>query len=43
MHVLHGAQWSGWAVEEIDDSPDPVGELRQGLEYFQRELARIYQ
>lgn len=42
MEVLRDAQWSGWAVEEIDDSPDPVGELRQGLEYFQRELARIY-
>jgi inosose dehydratase len=42
MDVLRDAEWSGWAVEEIDDSPDPIGELRQGLAYFERELALIY-
>lgn len=42
MRVLAAAEWSGWAVEELDHSPDPVGELRQGLEYFRTELAPIY-
>jgi inosose dehydratase len=42
MEVLRDKQWSGWATEEIDMSPDPVGELREGLEYFRTELAGIY-
>ncbi|KAE8765929.1 sugar phosphate isomerase/epimerase family protein [Georgenia thermotolerans] len=42
MRILRDHGWSGWATEEIDMSPDPVGELRQGLEYFQRALAPIY-
>jgi inosose dehydratase len=42
MHVLRNAKWRGWAIEEIDNSPDPVGELRRGLEYFRSNLASIY-
>lgn len=42
MEILRDGEWQGWAIEEIDDSPDPVGELRQGMEYFQRELSSIY-
>lgn len=42
MTVLRDNGWKGWATEEIDMSPDPVGELRQGLEYFRTELASIY-
>lgn len=42
MEVLRDNRWKGWATEEIDNSPDPVGELRQGLEYFRTELAPIY-
>lgn len=39
MDVLRTAGWSGWAIEEIDMSPDPVGELRRGLDFYRRELA----
>lgn len=42
MQVLRQAEWRGWAIEEIDMSPDPVGELKQGLAYFERELGSIY-
>lgn len=42
MKVLRDAEWSGWATEEIDHSPDPIGELTQGLDYFRDELAHIY-
>ena len=33
--------WSGWAIEEIDNSFDPIGELKQGLAYFRNELEPI--
>ena len=42
MNILKEHGWKGWATEEIDNSPDPVGELRQGLEYFRTHLAPIY-
>jgi inosose dehydratase len=42
MRILRDASWHGWGIEEIDMSPDPLGELRQGLEYFRSELAPIY-
>ncbi|SCL28957.1 inosose dehydratase [Micromonospora pallida] len=42
MEILRDNEWRGWAIEEIDNSPDPVGELRQGLEYFRTHLAPIY-
>lgn len=42
MEILRDHEWSGWAVEEIDNSPDPVGELTQGLAYFREHLAGIY-
>jgi inosose dehydratase len=41
MRVLREHEWSGWATEEIDNSPDPVGELRRGLEYYRSALAPI--
>jgi len=42
MTILREHGWSGWAVEEIDNSPDPIVELRQGLDYFREHLAPIY-
>ena len=42
MRILRDHRWSGWATEEIDMSPDPVGELRKGLAYFDAELSSIY-
>ena len=41
MAILRRNAWSGWAIEEIDNSFDPVSELRQGLDFFRRELAPI--
>lgn len=40
--TLRDADWTGWAMAELDMSPDPVGEIRQGIDYFERELAPIY-
>lgn len=42
MRVLRDHDWSGWAIEEIDNSPDPVAELRKGLECFRDRLAPIH-
>jgi inosose dehydratase len=42
MRILRDHRWQGWAIEEIDNSPDPVAELRAGLEFFRHELAPIY-
>jgi inosose dehydratase len=42
MRVLAAHRWTGWAIEEIDNSPDPVAELRQGLDYFRTHLAQIW-
>lgn len=42
MRVLRDARWAGWATEEIDNSPTPIEELRQGRAFFDRDLASIY-
>lgn len=42
MRILRDNEWAGWAIEEIDNSADPITELQQGLDYFRRELAPIY-
>ena len=42
QRILRDADWSGWAMAEIDMSPDPIGEICQGLAYFERELAPIH-
>ncbi|MCW3492634.1 sugar phosphate isomerase/epimerase family protein [Microbacterium sp. SSM24] len=42
QRILKGAQWRGWAIAEIDMSPDPIAEIRAGIEFFDRELAPIY-
>jgi len=42
MDVLRDHNWRGWAIEEIDMSPDPVGELRQGLRFYHDDLAPLY-
>lgn len=39
---LKDHSWCGWAQAEIDMSPDPEGELRQGLRYYHEHLAPIY-
>jgi inosose dehydratase len=41
--ILRDAGWSGWAMAEIDMSPDPIGEIRQALSYYAGALAPIYQ
>lgn len=38
--ILREQQWSGWAVAEIDMSVDPLREIREGIEYYDRELAQ---
>jgi inosose dehydratase len=43
MRVLVDARWSGWATEEIDNSPDPEGELRKGLDYYRAELSPAHE
>jgi inosose dehydratase len=43
QRVLREANWSGWAIAEIDMSPDPIGEIRSGVEFFERKLAPIHQ
>lgn len=40
--ALRDADWCGWAMAEIDMSPDPVGEIVAGLTYFTKELAPIH-
>jgi len=42
MEILREHKWSGWATEEIDHAANPVGDLREGLDYFNCELASIY-
>jgi len=42
MAVLEQARWHGWANAELDSSAAPEDELRQGLEFFRRELEPIY-
>nr|WP_254779851.1 sugar phosphate isomerase/epimerase family protein [Arthrobacter sp. cf158] len=42
QQILKASNWSGWAIAEIDMSPDPIGELRAGIEFFERELAPIH-
>jgi sugar phosphate isomerase/epimerase len=37
--VLRDTDWKGWGVAEIDMSPDPRREIRQGIDYFDRHLA----
>ncbi|WP_442575355.1 sugar phosphate isomerase/epimerase family protein [Microbacterium sp. F51-2R] len=43
QQVLRDAQWEGWAHAEIDMSPDPLGEIRAGIEYFRSTLAPIHE
>jgi len=42
VRILRDHGWKGWASEEIDNSPEPVEELRRGLTYFRTHLASIY-
>jgi len=42
QNVLKDAHWQGWAIAEIDMSPDPIGEIREGIRYFINELGPIY-
>ena len=42
MSILRDASWSGWAIAEIDMSPDPSGEIRDGLKFYASDLAAIY-
>jgi inosose dehydratase len=42
QHVLADAHWRGWAMAENDMAPDPIAEIRKGLEYYRAELEDIY-
>lgn len=42
MTVLRDAHWSGWAVNEVDMSPEPEREIEQGLRFFREHLSGIY-
>jgi inosose dehydratase len=42
MEVLGRAGWTGSAMAEIDMSPDPIGEIRFGIDYFDDTLAAVY-
>lgn len=42
MDILREHRWTGWAIEEIDMSPDPVGELREGLRFYRESLEPRY-
>jgi inosose dehydratase len=42
MRILAEHRWQGWATEENDMAPHPEAELRQGREYFERQLSGIY-
>ncbi|OZF03927.1 sugar phosphate isomerase/epimerase family protein [Rhodococcoides fascians] len=39
--ILKAKQWSGWGVAEIDMSIDPLREIREGIEYYDSELANL--
>jgi sugar phosphate isomerase/epimerase len=41
VKILRTNRWSGWGVAEIDMSSDPYREIRSGIDYFDRELARL--
>ena len=38
VKILRDNRWSGWGVAEIDMSVDPQREIREGIEYYNREL-----
>lgn len=40
--VLRDADWTGWAMVENDNAVDPVGDIRRGLAFFERDLASIH-
>lgn len=42
QRVLSDGSWRGWAMAENDMAPDPVGEIRAGIDFFSAELAEIY-
>lgn len=37
--ILKHAEWDGWSVAELDMSPEPLAEIRAGIEYFEQVLA----
>ncbi|MFI7294886.1 sugar phosphate isomerase/epimerase family protein [Streptomyces sp. NPDC050121] len=37
--ILRDQGWRGWGVAEIDMSPDPQRQIREGIDYFNRTLA----
>jgi sugar phosphate isomerase/epimerase len=38
--TLKHARWDGWSVAELDMSPDPLAEIRAGIEYYETMLAQ---
>jgi sugar phosphate isomerase/epimerase len=42
MRLMRDINYSGWAVFELDVTPDPVGELRNNRRYVEESLGHIY-
>jgi sugar phosphate isomerase/epimerase len=38
VKILRDNGWSGWGIAEIDMSVDPQREIREGIDYYIREL-----
>ncbi|WP_285362824.1 sugar phosphate isomerase/epimerase [Microbacterium sp. LMC-P-041] len=43
QEILREADWQGWAHAEVDLSPDPLGDIRSGIDYFRCTLAPIHE
>jgi sugar phosphate isomerase/epimerase len=42
LRTLRDLHYSGWAIFELDATPDPVGELKKIKQYVESALAPIY-
>lgn len=42
MRLMREINYSGWAVFELDVTPDPVGELKNNLRFVKESLGHIY-
>jgi sugar phosphate isomerase/epimerase len=39
--ILRERGWQGWSVAEIDMSPDPQGQIREGIDYYEQRLRTV--
>jgi hypothetical protein len=38
VRILRERDWHGWSVAEIDMSPDPQRQIREGIDYYHQQL-----